>query len=90
MDESCSAGSAPAGAEALNLSLRTFQSRRAALAAAGFPRPLPGLRAPRWSAQLVEMWIANSGAAAPAPQRLPDTVAAARDYLTSRIAGRAA
>jgi hypothetical protein len=46
----------------LGISPRTFQHRRQALEAAGFPRRLPGLN--RYSTEAIRTWIANQDNAA--------------------------
>lgn len=47
------------------LKLRPVTIRRAS-ARGDFPRPLPGFRLLRWSAQAVEEWMRSPGTAAPA------------------------
>ena len=45
-------------AEALKITPRMFRRRRPAMEAAGFPRPLPGLRG-RWDPLAIEAWLAT-------------------------------
>ncbi len=49
-------------AAALAMTVHAFRHRRAALHAAGFPRPLPAA-GPRWSRAQAEAWIAAGGEA---------------------------
>jgi len=46
-------------AEALQITIGHFYSRRAGLEAAGFPRKLPGTE--RWSRRAVNDWIESGG-----------------------------
>ncbi len=74
----------------LQVTVEWFYRNRAQLEAADFPRPLPGFKQGRWSAEAIEDWISRGSAGdqaeppEPEPQSIEDLQERLRATLETR------